>query len=190
LSNKLEEEKDKYVNMSYIDALTGINNRRSFDNHITHENRMSAGSILMVDVDMFKLYNDTLGHQAGDQALIAVARAIDETLMRSTDLVFRYGGEEFVVTLPNTLEEAAVSLAARIILNMQALNIPHPASIVATVLTVSVGVATRSTGENIDYLELVERADKALYKAKRTGRNRVCVYRSGDTTPPNKKMEN
>jgi diguanylate cyclase (GGDEF)-like protein len=181
-SDALEEEKDKYINLSMMDGLTGVGNRRSFDEQMT---RYGAGSaLLMLDVDMFKLYNDTLGHQAGDAALVAVAHAMKSALLRSSDRVFRYGGEEFTVILPDASEEAAMSVAARILITIREMNIPHPASSVAPFLTASIGVSIGKGTETIDQREIIARADKALYRAKRSGRNRICVYTPGDLDPP------
>jgi diguanylate cyclase (GGDEF)-like protein len=181
-SDALEMEKDKYVNLSMMDGLTGVGNRRSFDEQMA---RHGAGcALLMLDVDMFKLYNDTLGHQAGDTALKAVAHAMKSALLRSSDQVFRYGGEEFTVILPNASEEAAMSVAARILITIREMNIPHPASSVAPFLTASIGVSICAGVGRIPPRELIARADKALYRAKRSGRNRICVYMEGDLAPP------
>lgn len=179
-SGKLEKEKDRYASLSLRDALTGVHNRRSFDEHLTHENRDMPLAVLMLDVDLFKLYNDALGHQAGDAALVAVARAMERSLLRLTDKVFRYGGEEFTVLLPTATEKAALAVAERILRSVRALDLPHPTSTVAPVLTVSIGVALREPGGEPDDTELVARADKALYRAKSTGRDRVCLYRPED----------
>lgn len=176
-SGKLEKEKERYASLSLRDALTGVHNRRSFDEQLARENRDLPLALLMLDVDLFKLYNDTLGHQAGDAALAAVAQAMERSLLRSSDKVFRYGGEEFAVLLPNATEKAALAVAERILRHVHALALPHPSSAVAPILTVSVGVALRDPGDGADDAELVTRADKALYRAKSTGRDRVCLYR-------------
>lgn len=176
-SGKLEREKDRYANLSLLDALTGVHNRRSFDQQLAEEGRTTPLAVLMLDVDMFKLYNDALGHQAGDAALVAVAQAMEKALLRSSDRVFRYGGEEFTVLLPNAPEEAALAVAARILESIRHLGIPHPSSPVAPVLTVSIGVSVRDPEDDLSDAQLVDRADKALYQAKSTGRNRVCLYR-------------
>lgn len=176
-SGKLEKEKDRYANLSLRDALTGVRNRRSFDEQLAREERKNPLAVLMLDVDLFKLYNDSLGHQAGDAALVAVAQAMEKSLLRSTDRVFRYGGEEFTVLLPNATEDAALAVAERILEGVRALGIPHPTSSVDSILTVSIGVSLRDPDDAVDDAELVARADKALYRAKNSGRNRVCLYR-------------
>ena len=181
-SAALEEEKDKYVNLSLVDGLTGVGNRRSFDEQMVKHGTSSA--LLMLDVDMFKLYNDTMGHQAGDAALVAVAHAMKNALLRSSDQVFRYGGEEFTVILPGASEEAAMAVAARILITIREMNIPHPASSVAPFLTARIGLSIGRETANITQKELIDRADRALYRAKRSGRNRICVYTPGDLEPP------
>ena len=184
LSGELAKEKDKYVNMSYVDALTGVNNRRSFDKQLALESRTHNLAILMLDVDHFKRYNDSLGHQAGDTALVSVAHAMEQALLRSSDRVFRYGGEEFTVILPDATEDAAMAVAARILITVRNMKIPHPASPVAPMLTVSIGVSSRENANDCTDEELVAQADMALYRAKSSGRNRICVYLPGDVSPP------
>ena len=179
-SGQLEKEKDRYANLSLRDALTGVYNRRSFDEQLSRDGRKVPLALLMLDVDLFKLYNDTFGHQAGDAALAAVAHAMEQSLLRGTDKVFRYGGEEFAVLLPNATEKAARAVAERIQRNVRALALPHPASSVAPVLTVSIGVALRTPDDKVDDTELITHADKALYRAKSSGRDRVCLYRPED----------
>lgn len=183
-SGKLEREKDRYANLSLLDALTGVHNRRNFDLQLAQEGRETPLAVLMLDVDMFKLYNDTLGHQAGDTALVAVAQTMEKALLRSSDRVFRYGGEEFTVLLPNATEEAALSVATRILEKIRALGIPHPSSPVAPMLTVSIGVSVRDPGDGLTDAELVARADKALYRAKSSGRNQICLYGPDDAETP------
>ena len=179
-SGQLEKEKDRYANLSLRNALTGVYNRRSFDEQLSRDGRKVPLALLMLDVDLFKLYNDTFGHQAGDAALAAVAHAMEQSLLRGTDKVFRYGGEEFAVLLPNATEKAARAVAERIQRNVRALALPHPASSVAPVLTVSIGVALRTPDDKADDTELITHADKALYRAKSSGRDRVCLYRPED----------
>lgn len=175
-SGALEQEKNRYVSLSLIDALTGVGNRRSFDRELESRHSRKPLALLMLDVDMFKLYNDTQGHQAGDICLAAVARAMENALHRSGDKVFRYGGEEFAVLLPDVSREAAVTLAERLSRQIRALNLPHPASPVNPYVTVSIGVAYRAADEPLDDAELVTRADKALYRVKNSGRDGVCLY--------------
>lgn len=183
-SGLIEKEKERYASLSMHDALTGVYNRRSFDEELARGNRGGALALLMLDVDFFKLYNDTCGHQAGDDALAAVAHAMERSLLRGTDKVFRYGGEEFAVLLPNTTEQAAQAVAERIRHNVHALALPHPKSSAASILTVSIGVALRTCDDDMDEPTLVRHADKALYHAKRNGRDQVWLYRPEDEQSP------
>jgi diguanylate cyclase (GGDEF)-like protein len=169
---QLEKEVDKI----YYDSLTGIYNRRYFDENLKHILKIlsrSKGviSILMVDVDFFKDYNDTYGHGAGDKCLKIVAETLKNTIMRSDDFVARYGGEEFIIVLPNTDENGARLLARNMLRNVRNCNIPHSNSDVAEYVTISIGVAT-GIAENVNNWEdLVKSADEMLYKSKRNGRN-------------------
>ena len=129
----------------------------------------------MVDVDNFKLYNDTLGHLAGDVALQTVARMVKQNCARASDKTFRYGGEEFVGLLIATGREGAMSVAESLRDSVEKLHIPHP-GLETGVLTISVGVASREQGETTHVEELLAHADIALYAAKNSGRNRVCHY--------------
>jgi len=162
------------------DGLTGIANRRLFDQTMAAEwargKRSGAPlSLLMLDVDHFKGYNDHYGHVKGDECLIRVARAIGQAPMRSSDLFARYGGEEFALVLPQTPADAAQLVAERCCELVAALNIPHAASPVG-VITISVGVCTMVPGEESSCSTLIERADGKLYRAKRNGRNCICSY--------------
>ncbi len=174
-SDLLEQEKNKFKNLSLVDGLTGVGNRRFFDMRLAELDRSHSLAMLLLDVDMFKFYNDTYGHQAGDSALIAVAQAMCKALLRSSDQVFRYGGEEFCVLLPDASEESALAVGERLRETVLALRIPHKSSTVAPYLTVSIGLALREADAAISAEELTERADKALYRAKTAGRNRVCL---------------
>lgn len=155
--------------ISTTDGLTGLRNRRAFDEKMLDEHQRSARSqqafsLLLVDIDHFKKYNDTFGHQAGDEALSEVARIMQYTV-RHYDMAARYGGEEFAVILPDTDKKGAMELAERLrraIERAEWLN---------RKITVSIGVATISFGQSIP--ALVEEADRALYTAKEQGRNRV-----------------
>lgn len=161
--------------VSNIDELTQIANRRYFDRFLMQNFRKKKGlSIILCDVDYFKLYNDTYGHQAGDECLKQVASAITKAT-RSNDLAGRYGGEEFAIILPNVTYETTLSVAERIIQNIRALNIPHKNSMVSGFVTISCGVASLSKDDSSG-LDLLVKADRALYKAKETGRDRIVVY--------------
>lgn len=161
-----------------IDPLTGLANRRGYEATLDREIARAARggrllSLAMVDVDDFKSINDTLGHAAGDRCLAAVASAIRGCLLRPGDLAARYGGEEFVVLLPGTAAGGARTLAERIRQAVEQLAIRHPASDASRGVTVSLGVATVRVIPGFDGRALQEAADRALYAAKRGGRNRV-----------------
>lgn len=166
--------------LSQQDGLTGIANRRHFNAMLRREWRRARRqgqplALALVDVDHFKPYNDSLGHQAGDRALQRVADTLAGTARRAEDLVARYGGEEFAVILPGIDEEGALVLAERLRQAVESLGLPHPASPVARVITVSLGVACQLPGcaAWADPEELVREADTLLFAAKASGRNRV-----------------
>lgn len=179
-SGELEQEKNKYESLSLVDALTGVGNRRGFDARLAATGRGAPLSMLMIDVDLFKNYNDSLGHQAGDTCLAAVAGAMRGALYRREDMLFRYGGEEFAVILEDASAPQAMAVAQRIMKKIHELCLPHPASAAAPIVTVSIGVAVAGQEERCTDGELVERADKALYRAKALGRDRVCLYGEDD----------
>lgn len=191
--HELETANRKLHDLSSLDGLTGISNRRHFDTDFDREWRRTqrAGnplSLIMIDIDYFKSYNDTFGHLGGDECLIRVAGCLKDCARRASDLVARYGGEEFVALLPEVGLEGAVVLAERMRSAVDALAMPHSASRAADHVTISLGAAERlptqagpspPDGEphpagTTSPAKLVEAADKALYEAKRNGRNRVC----------------
>ena len=175
-SGALEQEKNRYESLSLVDALTGVANRRSFDARLAESARCASVGMLMIDVDLFKNYNDSLGHPAGDKCLADVARAMQTTLYRHNDALFRYGGEEFAVILEDATERQALAVAERIMSGIRSLRLPHPDSVVAPHVTVSIGVAVAQRVEGGSGADLVARADSALYQAKAGGRDRVCLY--------------
>ncbi|MBV2208500.1 MAG: diguanylate cyclase [Thermomonas sp.] len=164
--------------MAYLDGLTGISNRRHFDETLATEWRRGQRnglpiSLLMLDIDHFKAYNDLYGHQRGDECLQSVARALQDGLARAQDMAARYGGEEFVCLLPECDLDGATHVAQHLLQTVQALGIEHKGSPVAGVVTVSIGVASVTPSEHSSAETLLARADELLYRAKQTGRNRV-----------------
>lgn len=177
----LKFQSDLLRKLVFLDGLTGVFNRRYFDQQITTEwGRSSRNNaplaLILLDVDFFKLFNDRYGHQAGDDALRMVAQAIKACLRRPADLVARYGGEEFACVLPETSHEDALLIAHELESKVRELALPHNTSSVDGVLTISIGLATRSgngDGE-ADVNALIGLADNMLYEAKRNGRGCVC----------------
>ena len=164
--------------LTNVDGLTGLSNRRYFNEYIETQWKLAlreqcALSILMIDVDNFKLYNDTYGHLAGDQVLKSIAAAMQMSFRRPTDLTARFGGEEFVVILPLTALASLPSLGERLLRNVEDLHIPHSASTVGEHVTISVGGAAIIPQNEGSFPQLIELADRALYEAKDTGKNRV-----------------
>ncbi len=173
----LEGANERLKHLSDMDGLLGIPNRRVFDENIEKEWRRAARegsqlSLLMLDIDFFKNYNDTYGHLAGDRALKRVAVAIGAVLKRPGDMVARYGGEEFVVLLPQTDEMGADDIARAIQDELSQLEIEHKASRISNRLTVSIGMATAWPLQEGGQEALIRAADQALYAAKHAGRNR------------------
>ena len=174
LQRKAHEILEKY---SFEDGLTGLANRRRFDEIIVSEwNRIrrnqSSLAVVMIDIDYFKRYNDSLGHPQGDICLIEVARVLQKSFRRAGEVVTRYGGEEFAIIIPNTSLEKAKNSAKLACEAIEGASIPHPYSDISKYVTVSIGVAGISPTSN-EYMELVSKADKNLYKAKANGRNQV-----------------
>jgi diguanylate cyclase (GGDEF)-like protein len=177
---QLEHRNRDLERISALDTLTQIANRRRFDAVLRQEWRRSARdesplSLVFCDIDYFKRFNDTYGHQAGDECLVRVAQAMEETLNRPADLVARYGGEEFIALLVDTDAEGARMLAERMRARIEGLRIENRASSVCPHLTVSLGVATVVPRAATRPEDLVDLADRALYAAKESGRNRVAT---------------
>ena len=167
-------------NLAINDGLTGIYNRRYFDETLAREWKRTMRekaplSLIMLDIDYFKKYNDTYGHQAGDECLRQVATTISGALRRPADMAARYGGEEFVVVLPNLKLEDSAKFGETIRAKIEALKMEHKQSDANPFITVSLGIASVVPSSISSYEELVGAADKALYSAKNKGRNRVCV---------------
>ena len=178
----LKRQSDLLRRMALIDGLTGVANRRQFDTLLSAEWRRCGRSgqslsLIMIDVDHFKRYNDSYGHQQGDVCLRAVAAAIQAALRRPHDLAARYGGEEFACLLPDTALEGALLKAAEIEAAVRALALEHADAEVGGIVTVSVGVAGVAAPRHLIESALVEAADAQLYRAKREGRARVCGAR-------------
>ncbi|WP_313568976.1 diguanylate cyclase [Acetoanaerobium noterae] len=178
LAQQLKKEKEVAERNSLTDGMTGLANRRYLDEQIMLEYfRMKRTgeklSIIMLDVDFFKLYNDAYGHLQGDECLKTVAKVLKTTIKRATDIAARYGGEEFVVLLPDTDEIGAIKVAETIRENVEAIKMEHKDSKISDVVTVSIGVATFDKHSLVAPENLVQKADEALYEAKKSGRNKV-----------------
>ena len=175
-TNELNEANIKLELLSRTDGLTGTANRRYMDEFIDNEwlraiRDKSSLSFIFIDIDFFKLYNDNYGHPEGDECLKKVAARLKDLVHRPGDLVARYGGEEFAFVLTGTEEAKFVANSCR--QSIEELQIPHEFSQVADVVTISVGLCTVAPEKGTDPSLLIDAADKALYKAKEGGRNRV-----------------
>jgi diguanylate cyclase (GGDEF)-like protein len=176
LHKELEEKNEKLELLSSLDGLTGLFNRRYFDDNLLKEWKQASRdntplSLLIVDIDYFKNYNDCYGHLEGDICLRKVAQALYEALLRPTDIVARYGGEEFTAILPNTGSDGAIKVAQRMMDHVVQLDIVHKESSVAEMVTVSIGASSVFPTGKLAVTSLLNRADKALYEAKEQGRN-------------------
>jgi diguanylate cyclase (GGDEF)-like protein len=174
----LQEAYNAVEALAITDALTGLANRRHFDQYLATEWRRSQRdcqplSLIMMDADKFKVYNDTYGHQRGDNCLKQIAEACMDVVSRPGDLIARYGGEEFVVILPNTRSEGALHVANEICEALRSRRLPHSGN-GPGIVTISAGSATMTPKYGKHVTDLIELADKALYKAKFGGRNQVC----------------
>ncbi len=194
-TRELELANKKLQEMVNIDSLTGLANRRYFDEVLNTEIRRSIRtnsslSLLMCDIDYYKRYNDYYGHVQGDVCLRKIAGCFKSVFLRATDTAARFGGEEFAVILPNTSQEEAGRSAIKLMEAINRLDIPHKDSPVADHVTISIGIAGMQADERLLDTELVQMADEALYHAKHNGRNRIDVYtrngKAGDRTnlPP------
>lgn len=172
-SSKLEE-------LSMCDSLTGISNRRFFEEAYEKtykEIQREDGtlSVIMIDIDYFKPYNDNYGHWQGDVALTKVARTLKKSMKRPTDVIARYGGEEFVVVLKNCEKEGAKKMANSLVEAIRELKLEHKHSLASNVVTISAGVSFREKVSNLTKEELLKEADEQLYRAKESGRDRYCA---------------
>ncbi len=178
IDTQLLEELNEVNNLATIDHLTGLANRRHFDQSLTDEWRRCLRenqplSLIMTDVDFFKLYNDHYGHQMGDGCLTQVAQAIDHSIRRPADMAARYGGEEFAVILPNTNTEGAFNVAVKIQDTVARLKILHADSKVSEYITLSLGIGTLIPSSDNSPIQLICEADRLLYIAKQKGRNQI-----------------
>ncbi|MDO8330791.1 MAG: diguanylate cyclase [Fluviicoccus sp.] len=181
-TDRLQTLNEQLAKLAQHDGLTGLYNRRAFDTFLEREwdhalRDRKTLSVLFLDVDFFKLYNDALGHSAGDLCLQKIAQALSKALHRSIDIVARYGGEEFVILLPGTDAAGAEEISRRIMESIRSTAIPHPQSTVATSVTLSIGISTRVPQPSGVAGSLVREADMALYQAKNQGRNRFVCFR-------------
>jgi diguanylate cyclase (GGDEF)-like protein len=177
---QLETMNQELQRLVSVDGLTQVANRRRFDEYLQQQwqqmqrEKLSL-SLILCDIDFFKLYNDTYGHQAGDDCLRQVANVIQRSAKRSVDLAARYGGEEFAVILPNTNLRGAIQVSKEIQAKVNALLIPHSSSQVSPQITVSLGISSMVPIPSSIGAMLITTADKALYQAKAEGRNRFCA---------------
>jgi len=180
LQEELEKKNAKLARLSAYDGLTDILNRRSFDELLKKEWKRAIRegtsiSLVLIDIDHFKLYNDNYGHQGGDDCLKKVAQQLNNTVSRAADFVARYGGEEFAVVLPGADLDGAKGIAGKLCASIEALNIKHEFSSVADYVTISAGVSImQPKGEDKENI-LIEAADNALYLAKESGRNQYKI---------------
>lgn len=173
---QLKRYRDYLENISMKDGLTGIANRRRLDEYLNQEwkraqRQEESLSMLMLDIDHFKLYNDENGHSAGDECLKKIASCIEDSLSRPADMAARFGGEEFACVLPETDQKGAGLIADRIHKALKELAIPHETSPISSIVTLSIGISTTIPEKNASLDEFVKSADKMLYLAKDSGRN-------------------
>lgn len=177
----LANANEELTRLASLDGLTRIANRRRFDEYLNTEWHRQARdkrplSLIMCDIDCFKQYNDTYGHQAGDDVLGRVAKVLSRIARRPGDLAARYGGEEFAIVLPDTDEKGALEVAQLLLYGIRTLNIPHETSVAGPCVTLSIGLATVvSPGHAESFESLIASADKALYEAKHRGRNTIAL---------------
>ncbi len=180
-TKELNLANENLLKLANLDALTEIPNRRRLEEFLHHEWSRAARfeneiSLIMIDIDHFKLFNDTYGHQAGDECLKKVAAALSSTINRPTDIVARFGGEEFVIVLGVTDVEGTMNVAESVMKEIEKLQIPHASSTSDAFVTVSIGVATTFSEPGISEQDLIKAADKALYFAKENGRNQIKTF--------------
>lgn len=180
LKKQLEASNRQLQELSTKDGLTGISNRRHFDETLDADlddavRNNTPVSLILIDIDYFKDFNDNYGHQLGDDCLKEVAALLSKACLNPQDMAARYGGEEFVALLTGTTEAQALKVAERFSDMLKTTGIEHKFSGVADHITVSMGIATHDTGSSYNAKEIIEEADKALYRAKESGRNRFIL---------------
>ncbi len=181
---ELKRLRDQLAAMAVTDALTGLSNRRHLERALeTEASRLARSgewlSVVMLDIDFFKQFNDTYGHPAGDRCIVMVGAALTRAVKRAGDVSARYGGEEFACILPGTDPRSAELVAQEILLQVHSLNIPHALSQVSPFITVSIGVASARCSSTIEVERWILQADQQLYAAKREGRNRIALKQFG-----------
>ena len=174
----IKQKNDLLEMLASIDGLTEIPNRRYLDENLEREWRRSKRNysplcVLLIDIDHFKPYNDCYGHRAGDECLKTVAKTLAAQCERGSDFVARYGGEEFVAVLPETNQQGAIAFANKLRNAVNDLNIEHNASLNATHVTISIGIASSESSQAYTEKALLEEADSGLYNAKKLGRNQI-----------------
>jgi len=177
---KLEELNIRLLKLANLDGLTGLANRRFFDERLAAEwlramRNRNPLTLIMFDVDWFKQYNDKFGHLEGDECLKRIARSAQEIFSRPADTVARFGGEEFIILLPETDSGGALKVAEKLRAEIEDLHLPNPDSSVGPFITVSLGVSTIVPVVNSSPDDFIKLADEALYRAKNAGRNRISV---------------
>jgi len=178
---ELKRQRDVLRGFSFLDGLTGLSNRSRFDQILDQEWRRgqrsrSPLSLILMDIDHFKAFNEAAGRSAGDEYLRQIALGLEVSIHRAGDLVARYGGEKFVAVLADTDADGAMGVAEKIQESVAALGLPHPNSEIAPSITLSLGVVTRIAAFGVEPDSFVEDAKKALSKAKESGRNRIVVW--------------
>lgn len=181
MNNELMKINSNLEELSCTDCLTGIANRRKFESFIKFEwnkckNNFIPLSAIMIDVDFFKLFNDNYGHQTGDYCLKKIGETLSTSLSNKNGIVARYGGEEFIIVIEGLTKESALIEAEKIRKNIEDLNIPHNFSPVSNCVTISLGVSSLIPSNNSSIKTLIEKADIALYKAKKRNRNKTIIY--------------
>ncbi|MGB3309247.1 MAG: diguanylate cyclase [Nodosilinea sp.] len=184
LYQQLQVANDELQRLAHLDGLTQIANRREFDRYLAQElqrlqREQGSLALVLADVDHFKGYNDTYGHLAGDDCLRSLARLLNQVTKRPADLAARYGGEEFALILPNTTSDGAIALVSKAKTYLTRLAIPNKASTLYEQVTVSFGIAVITPTPSLSTETLIQRADEALYAAKKSGRNRYCLWYEG-----------